>query len=130
MAFSNYLPPHYIARPTTKRHLAGDCLQLRFPPNWGGVIIFRVFIDICYRSILPNRRSIQQSIVRFGVSTIDAHFLLAIEIGERGIRKWKARRRSLFRPKGRNLFDLETDFKTGTWPTSERGGMAPTLISG
>src|SRR6218665_3986579 len=26
LAFSKYLPTHYIARATTKRHLAGDCL--------------------------------------------------------------------------------------------------------
>src|SRR6218665_298338 len=26
LAFANYLPTHYIARPTTKCHSAGDCL--------------------------------------------------------------------------------------------------------
>src|SRR6218665_572885 len=66
LAFSNYVSTNYIARATTKRHLAGDCLYLSSPPNWGGVIIVSVFIDFCYRSIRLNRRSIRQSIVESG----------------------------------------------------------------
>src|SRR6218665_1304256 len=111
-AFSNYLPTHHFARPTTKRHLAGDCLSLSFQPNWGGVIIYSVFtLHRLLLSIYPAKSPIYSTIdSRVGVSTLGAHFfLLAIEIGERGIRKWNARRRALFRPKGANLFDLESD---------------------
>src|SRR6218665_3775371 len=64
-------------------------------------------------SIYPAKSPIYSTIdSRVGVSTLDADFfLLVIEIGERGIRKSKARRRALFRPKGTNLFELGSDLE-------------------
>src|SRR6218665_121383 len=67
--------------------------------------------------IYPAKSPIYSTIdSRVGVSSIDAHFsVLEIEIGERGIRKWKARRRSLFLPRGRT---------SSTWGwTWTRGAM-------
>src|SRR6218665_52123 len=58
LAFSNDLPTLYIARPMTKRHFAGDWVRRSSPPDWGGIIIFSVFLDCCDRFILPGRRSI------------------------------------------------------------------------
>src|SRR6218665_2712862 len=45
LAFSNDLPTLYIARPMTKRHFAGDWVRRSSPPDWGGIIIFSVFLD-------------------------------------------------------------------------------------
>src|SRR6218665_2714365 len=58
LAFSNDLPTLYIARPMTKRHFAADWVRRSSPPDWGGIIIFSVFLDCCDRFILPGRRSI------------------------------------------------------------------------
>src|SRR6218665_1231830 len=80
-------PTHYIARPTTKHHSAGDCLYLGFPPNWG--CGYHIQCHRPLRSIYPARQPTYLTISnRVGVSTVDADFfVLGVGAVERGNRK-------------------------------------------